>query len=362
MTRRVDIFGEKMMELLACVLMLICVITSCTSRDEEPESDEAWVTLSVATDTDPMMTRADDGTSNNKDWSVNDITVYVFDSKGQVIGSTFSTPNNITNNSFGVDVKARKAQGCTVIAVANAKDLSGDMPFAGVSTLPEFKQKYLKFADAATMQNANSLLMMGKLTGFDTSTGSATISLQRLASKLEFTITVNNDKNTGSPIVVDSYQLCHLPMSAYYAPEDMANISLPGDNTFGNFTEITTPIQSWDATPATYTEYVYANPSTDNQTATYLYIKAHAQASSTDTRKIWESQFKVYLQGATKTDDNSALAAYTILPNYHYKIGITIQGSITSTNGVIVDYQARPYYNPSLAPWGADENKDLDLQ
>lgn len=363
MTHRVDIHGKKMMGWLApLMLALTLMVSSCSPATEGQEGNDAWVTLTISTGGEAAQAKASDaasrasGSAADKDWQVNDLTIYIFDQTGQVIGSSYASYSINSQQDITATVKTRKAQGCTVIALANAGTLSGTYataqttsPFAGVSTLSEFQQKYITFKDMASLESAPCLLMVGYLKGFDTTSSGSNISLQRLASRLDFTITVMDDKVTGFPIVVDSYQLCHAPLSAFYAPADMSAITLPQGAAYVDYTPqntITNP----------YTAYVYANPATTAQDATYLLIKAHTQASPTDTRKIWQSDFKVYLNGITGQAD------YKLLPNYHYSVNITVTGSSQAHHGVIASYKAYPYYSSSLLPWGGDTNKDLDLK
>ena len=373
MTHRVDIHGKKMMGWLApLMLALTLMVSSCSPATEGQEGNDAWVTLTISTgggaaDGGEGMASRASGSAADKDWQVNDLTIYIFDQTGQVIGSSYASYSINSKQDITAKVKTRKAQGCTVIALANAGTLSGTYataqttsPFAGVSTLSEFQQKYITFQSVASLESAPCLLMVGYLTGFDTTSSGSNISLQRLASRLDFTITVNQDKDTGRPIVVDSYQLCHAPLSAFYAPADMSStgITLPSGTSFVEYAANSTAFNSWTSgsNSQSYTAYVYANPATTATDATYLLIKAHSQASNTDTRKIWQSEFKVYLTGIT------GLADYKLLPNYHYSVNITVQGSLKSYHGMIASYKAYPYYSSSLLPWGGDTNKDLDLK
>ena len=374
MTHRVDIHGKKMMGWLApLMLALTLMVSSCSPATEGQEGNDAWVTLTISTGGEAAQAKASDaasrasGSAADKDWQVNDLTIYIFDQTGQVIGSSYASYSINSKQDITAKVKTRKAQGCTVIALANAGTLSGTYataqttsPFAGVSTLSEFQQKYITFQSVASLESAPCLLMVGYLTGFDTTSSGSNISLQRLASRLDFTITVNQDKDTGRPIVVDSYQLCHAPLSAFYAPADMSStgITLPSGTSFVEYAANSTAFNSWTSgsNSQSYTAYVYANPATTATDATYLLIKAHSQASNTDTRKIWQSEFKVYLTGIT------GLADYKLLPNYHYSVNITVQGSLKSYHGMIASYKAYPYYSSSLLPWGGDTNKDLDLK
>lgn len=371
MTHRVDIHGKKMMGWLApLMLALTLMVSSCSPATEGQEGNDAWVTLTISTgggsaDGGEGMASRASGSAADKDWQVNDLTIYIFDQTGQVIGSSYASYSINSKQDITATVKTRKAQNCTVIALANAGTLSGTYataqttsPFAGVSTLSEFQQKYITFKDMASLEGAPCLLMVGYLKGFDTTSSGSNISLQRLASRLDFTITVKADI-TGLPIVVDSYQLCHAPLSAFYAPADMSStgITLPSGTSFVEYAANSTAFNSWTSgsNSQSYTAYVYANPATTATDATYLLIKAHSQASNTDTQKIWQSEFKVYLTGIT------GLADYQLLPNYHYTIGITVQGSATEHNGVIASYTAYPYMAGGFIASWTTENRPTDM-
>lgn len=283
-----------------------------------------------------------------KETAIFDLSIFIFNSKGDVIG--FTSKDFSDGKPTAVDVKTRKATGCSVYAIANAKTLNknGTSPFDGVSTLSVFKTKYLSFPDAKAPDNASCLLMMGVSSGFDTSSASsATITLKRLASRIDYTIAVNNDQTTGFPIVVDSYQLRNVPTTTLCQQSDFTNPSMPSSKTFADFDKVSTPISSVAAPTSAGTYYVYANTDTSNET--YLDIQAHSEVQG---YTVWNSNFRVNMPDKH------------VLPNYHYKIDIVINGSVTGKNGgVITKYEAYPYFSGSiLNPWGPNENKDLDLQ
>lgn len=297
-----------------------------------------------------------------KETAIFDLSIFIFNSNGDVIG--FTSQDFPNGEPTAVDVKTRKATGCSVYAIANAKTLNkGTSPFDGVSTLSVFKAKYLSFADANAPNNANCLLMMGVSSGFDTSSaGSATITLKRLASRIDYTITVKNDETIGFPIVVDSYQLCHVPTSTFYQQSDFTNPSMPSSTTFADFDKVSTPISSVAAATSSTSAgpyYVYANadpnPDPDPSKETYLDIWAHSEVQGAGGTKytVWKSNFKVEMPGKQ------------VLPNYHYKINIVINGSVEGKNGgVITKYEAYPYFSGSiLKPWQPEEtDRNLDLQ
>lgn len=286
----------------------------------------------------------------DKETDIFDLSIFIFNSNGDVIG--FTSQDFKDGKPAAVEVKTRKETGCSVYAVANAKTLNnGTSPFDGVSTLSVFKAKYLSFPDAKAPNDAKCLLMMGVSSGFDTSSASsaspATITLKRLASRIDYTIAVNNDQTTGFPIVVDSYRLCNVPTSTLYQQSDFTSPSMPSSPTFADLDKVSTSILSVAAPTSAGTYYVYANTDTSNET--YLDIQAHSEVQG---YTVWNSNFQV------KMPDGK------VLPNYHYKINIVINGSVTGKNGgFITTYEAYPYFSGAiLNPWGPNENKDLDLQ
>lgn len=196
--------------------------------------------------------------------------------------------------------------------------------------------------------------MMGKTAdnSFDTtnSGSAAAISLQRLASRIDFNFTVNNDKTTGFPIVVDSYQLCNVPTSTFYQQSNF-NSPLMSSSSVSTY-------KSQGGTQKTYTCYVYTNTNTDTDISnktTYLLINAHsAVTAGSTTYKVWNSVFHVYMLEGVK-------------PNMHYTVNITINGSAgtSGVGGVIKTYNAYPYFSgsiPTLNKWQSEPDRNLDLQ
>ena len=349
MTLRVIIYRLGVIPLL----LLLCILAACSQQDLDQE-EQGMVSLKVLAS--PGTKAGEGGTATAtlpKETDIFDLSIFIFNSNGDVIG--FTSQDFSDGKPTAVVVKTRKATGCSVYAVANAKTLNGTSPFDGVSTLSVFQAKYLSFTDAKAPDNASCLLMMGVSSGFDTSSASsaspATITLKRLASRIDYTIAVNNDNATGFPIVVDSYQLRNVPTWTFYQQSDFTNPSMPSSTTFADFDKVSTPISSVAAATSAGTYYVYANDGTSKET--YLDIQAHSEVQGAVTKyTVWKSNFQV------KMPDGK------VKPNYHYKIDIVINGSVTGKDGgVITTYNAYPYFSGSiLNPWGTNENRDLDLQ
>ena len=377
MTLRVGKLVYGLLKLLPCLLAFL-LASSCSSDQysDELKGGETLVTLTVATGNGTTS----DGTgsvttgvasSTDKDNYIKDLLVYIFDKNGNVIGTDQGNYTVTDASTITVKVKTRPAEGCTVYAIANAATLTERaFPFAGVSTLDEFKSQVMSFSTdvdgngLVAQEKSTCLLMVGCLTGFNTTaTANTNITLQRLASKITFNIKAeaNVINDISYPVVIDSYQLCNVPNATYYTHNDMANPTLPAVNKYQKFKEQNkTPVKSWENRTVSYVQYVYANPATDETHATYLLIRAHAQASSSNTAKIWESVFKVYLK-EVKQGGTPMATQYRILPNYHYTVNITIKGSkVTADNGV--ECTAYPFFSGgNLDKWNDGQEKiDFD--
>lgn len=382
MTLRVGKLVYGIIKLLPCLLAVL-LASSCSSdvNSDEQKGDKTLVTLTIAASgnaatasraisgNSSTITRAGVSDSNDKDYYISDLTVMIFDESGYVIGSTTKQASDlsIADGKITIKVLTRAAQNCTVYAIANALALNNNAtPFAGVATLSALKSMVKTYKDADDINKESCLLMMGKTDdkSFDTtnSGSAAAISLQRLASRIDFNFTVNNDKTTdkttGFPIVVDSYQLCNVPTSTLYQQSDFTNNpSMPSGSTSTSLYKSQGSItSSAEGKRETYTCYVYTN--TDASHKTYLLINAHSAVTGSDgTTKyqVWKSVFHVKMPDVVK-------------PNMHYTVNITINGGATHGTaqgdcGVVFTYNAYPYFSGSiLNPWGPNENKDLDLQ
>ena len=378
MTLRVGKLVYGIIKLLPCLLAVL-LASSCSSdvNSDEQKGNKTLVTLTIAASgnaatasravsgNSSTITRAGVSDPTNKDYYIKDLTVLIFDESGDVIGSTTKLASDLSPSSDGkitIQVLTRAAKKCTVYAIANALALNDGAtpPFAGVATLSALQSKVKTYKDADDINKETCLLMMGKTAdnSFDTtnSGSAAAISLQRLASRIDFNFTVNNDKTTdkttGFPIVVDSYQLCNVPTSTFYQQSDFTNPSMPSVSASTSLYQSLEPKAEIDKP---YTCYVYTNTDKDNKT--YLLINAHSAVTGSDgtTYKVWNSVFHVNMPDKVK-------------PNMHYTVNITINGGATHGTaqgdcGFVFTYNAYPYFSGSiLNPWGPNENKDLDLQ
>ena len=384
MTLRVGKLVYGIIKLLPCLLAVL-LASSCSSdvNSDEQKGNKTLVSLTIAASgnaatasravsgNSSTITRGGVSDSGDKDYYISDLTVLIFDESGDVIGSTTKQASDlsIADGKITIKVLTRAAQNCTVYAIANALALNNNAtPFAGVATLSALQSMVKTYKDADDINKESCLLMMGKTAdkSFDTtnSGSAAAISLQRLASRIDFKFTVNNDKKTGFPIVVDSYQLCNVPTSTFYQQSNFNSPLMPSGSalTYKSQGLITSSAEgqglitsSAEGTAKTYTCYVYTN--IDNASnKTYLLINAHSAVTvGSTTYKIWNSVFHVNMLDGVK-------------PNMHYTVNITINGGATPGTaqgdcGAVATYEAYPYFSGSiLNPWGPNENKDLDLQ
>lgn len=372
MTLRVGKLVYGIIKLLPCLLAVL-LASSCSSdvNSDEQKGNKTLVTLTIAASgnaatasravsgNSSTITRAGVSDPTNKDYYIKDLTVLIFDESGDVIGSTTKQApfSPSSDGTITIQVLTRAAKNCTVYAIANALALNGDAtPFAGIATLSALKSMVKTYAYADDINNDKYLLMMGKTAdkSFDTTnSGSAAISLQRLASRIDFKFTVNNDITTGFPIVVDSYQLCNVPTSTFYQQSDFTNPSMPLVSASTPLYQSLKPKAEIDKP---YTCYVYTNTDKDNKT--YLLINAHSAVTGSDgtTYKVWNSVFHVNMPDKVK-------------PNMHYTVNITINGGATGDTdqggcGAVTTYNAYPYFSGSiLKPWQPEEtDRNLDLQ
>lgn len=364
------------LRLTLCVaaLAVLCVLVSCS--DDSDDDGSRTVVLRFSTAQATGVTRADATASTDKDDAVKDLTVLIFDSNDDVIGSKYES-YDYTQTNITVSIQTRVAKGCTVYAFANVGTLIDPNYFHGLSTKSEIDNKVYTMKADGELDTQECLLMKGELDNFDTSTKSATtVSLQRLASKFDITITAKNDATNGSwPITIDKYQLCKIPKTTTLSK--LTDQPVPSDYYNGSETKV--DITSAANSPVTkkIVIYMYGNNvgknanATDwtkrnskNQpkttgTSTFLHIWAHTA--------VWKSEYYVYLGGKTLTADGTSPAYdytdYTIYPNTHYTVGITIQGSGAAENGYRVNYQANIMFNgATLNDWGKDDSREPDMK
>jgi hypothetical protein len=366
------------LRLTLCVaaLAVLCVLVSCS--DDSDDDGSRTVVLRFSTAQAAGVTRAATA-STAKDDAVKDLTVLIFDSNGDVIGSNYGSYTIESSTSFSVSIKTRVAKGCTVYAFANVGTLVDPSYFYGLATKAAVDSKVytLKDNNELNTSNCNCLLMKGELTDFDTSTSAkTTVSLERLASKFDITITAKNDATNGTwPVTIDKYQFFNVPSTTSLAKASSTVPLSYHSDASATVVSNKTSSSSADATVSIPTYYMFGNPVGKNpaatkwtlrnasnlpsgRTCTYIRIWAHTA--------VWKSYFDVYLGGTTLIADGTSptydYTDYTIYPNYHYTVNITIKGSGHAENGARVTYQAIPYFSvASINAWDTDTTTPIDM-
>lgn len=330
-------------------LLVMAAVVALSSCSADETVGDTMVTITVAAPSSAAspatpaaksgaLTRAITAADEGK---IQDLLVLIFNDKDEIIGYTYGSYSLGSDGKVSVNVNTRKATGCTVYVVANAGTTSGMGNFASVRTKSDFDALYAQLSSPADLGNGSSLLMFGSRSGYDTSK-SGTVTLNRLSAKTELSIVV------GSGITLDSYQLCHAPLSAYYVDNKTSVTASPKG--YGDF-----PVVSSSATATTVnaTYYLYeslvgkgSNTNSDGwegrykakapANATYLVIKAHTAS--------WKSTYYVYLGGKTlssATNTSYDYTDYTIYRNTDYKVTVTLSGGGSAEDGYRVDYDAR---------------------
>ena len=347
---RCAVHGIRKTAVSGLLVMAAVVALSSCSADEAGGDTMVTITVtappSAASPATPAaksgaLTRAITAADEGK---IQDLLVLIFNDKDEIIGYTYGSYSLGSDGKVSVNVNTRKATGCTVYVVANAGTTSGMEAFSSVRTKADFDALYANVSSPEALGDANSLLMFGKITDFST-TSTGSVSLRRLSAKTELSIEV------GSGITLDSYQLCHAPLSAYYVDTKTSVTASPKG--YGDF-----PVVSSSATAATVnaTYYLYeslvgkgSNTNSDGwkgrykanapANATYLVITAHTSS--------WKSTYYVYLGGKTLTSDTGTsydYTDYTIYRNTDYKVTVTLSGSGSAEEGLRVDYAAKEYF------------------
>ena len=332
-------------------LLVMAAVVALSSCSADEAGGDTMVTITVAAPpsaASPTVSAAKSGALTRAitavdEGKIQDLLVLIFNDKDEIIGYTYGSYSLGSDGKVSVNVNTRKATGCTVYVVANAGTTSGMGNFASVRTKSDFDALYAQLSSPADLGNGSSLLMFGSQSGYDTSK-SGTVTLNRLSAKTEFSIVV------GSGITLDSYQLCHAPLLAYYVDNKTPVTASPKD--YDDF-----PVMSSSATATTVnaTYYLYeslvgkgSNTNSDGwkgrykakapANATYLVIKAHTAS--------WKSTYYVYLGGKELSSATSAsydYTDYTIYRNTDYKVTVTLSGSGSAEEGLRVDYAAKEY-------------------
>lgn len=316
---------------ITCLLGLCMVFVSCSDYEAfytYNDNDSTNIVINAGY----SMTKAVDNSV-----TINDLTVYVFDSNGNTIGWGYQNYTS-SPSTYQLTIKSRKANNCTIYAVANGTQILSIANRNKIPNKAEFDNLYYNYGTLSNIQNETDHILFGKNSGFNTDNGTASLSLSRLYSTYKFNIKINNDQSNQYGIVMDSYQLCNLPTGIYisgtkksenYVDDNLVAIS--SGNESGSTVTFTKTILS-----------NYLDKGTNDNTrgwgdrssryapsgASYLEIKCHSQ--------LWTSTYYYYLGGKTQSSTyNSAYdyTDYSIYPNCNYTANIEINGNGASEDG-----------------------------
>ncbi len=354
-------------------LFLVAIVFAASScSDEKVGTDEAVVTLScksfyadsLANQNNCMRTAVPTrAISTSTENIVQDLTVYIFNSAGDVIGHDYSSYSIDSQTTISMSITTRAATGCTIYAVANA----GSGTFKGVYNKALFDEKYASIAGASDLETQSDYaIMFGKMTDVNISSGAnnlGTITLDRLLSKITFKIIPHNAV-TAWPITITGYQLHHVPLECYYS--DTHNVNTTQLTSYGDFAAVTPTSNNTDGKTLTFTYYVYENQAgtnpaatnwklrnKTNHTAKASYLTVNAQTA------IWKSTYYIYLGGKNLTASDTGSSGstydytdYNLYRNTNYTVTVNINGSGASEDDVRVDYDANIYFGtPGISSW-----------
>lgn len=336
MTHRVTIYNG----FTAFFITLLCLLAACSPQEETQIGGER-VDVKVMASANTMMAGAETPeVLPDAEKNIYDLSVFLFAKNGKLLHSKTEQFTGDPAAKKTVRLETFEATGCTVYVLANAIKSGAKVDdFYQIRTLDEFSKKFHTFKDRLKSESPECLLMAGIKTGYNTSEKTLDMKLTRLQSKLTFNLTVKNDRGSGFPITIDSYQLMNVPEQVLYMPNFDSPL-MPQSRTFVPYPAVENPTGD----KLTYTCYMPLNSEVQDK-ATYLKIFAHC--GTEDGTKIWNSEFKIPI-----LNSNANRNFNWVLPNYRYQINVTIQGSSTSSGGgVIVDSQVHPYFKFTLNPW-----------
>ncbi|WP_081618583.1 DUF4906 domain-containing protein [Segatella paludivivens] len=343
------------------------LMQSCSENDNAADNKAVVVLTCKSLDTDTStqkdssVTRAITPASEG---SIQDITVYIFDSNGDVIGSQYSAGS--ISNSVSASITTRATNNCTIYVVANA----GSGRFAGIYNKAKFDQEYATITSAANLASGSTYpIMFGKAIGFNINPGanSTSIAVAKLLSKITFNIIPKNADAT-YPITIDNYQLHNVPLNCHFV--DTYTSATNNLHSYGDFDPVTPTANNTDGSTLSFTYYVYENLAGTNSASTtwklrnknnapgyasYLTVDAHTA--------IWKSRYYIYLGGKLLTSTGASptydYTDYNIYRNTNYTVTVNITGSGSGEDNLRVDYDANIYFSsPGINQW---TNNPIDV-
>lgn len=311
---------------LCLIVFGMVLMPSCNTNLDALESVEETTISFQVNDEDESATyhtRAVDG--------ITDVIAFIFNQQGNLIGKgEASSVSSLT-------VTTRKEDNCTVCVVANSKSAISSSWLSNVRMKSDIDNLYYDVLNSGTPKISN--IMYGEKAGYSTkTTATCTISLHKIYSNFQFSIKLEKDKSTNLSIVLDSYQLCHLPKGTFlsgtkqstsYYDEPVVNLS--SNNESGSTITFTKSLLMNPLPKGTNVNskgWGYRSSKHAPGNASYLKIKAHSQ--------MWQTTFYYYLGGKNLPSTYSSTADYTdysIYPNMSYNASITMNGNGAEEDG-----------------------------
>lgn len=345
------------------LIITVSPFFSSCSNIYDGVTDDTAVRLTVSVPNSASSKVDEQGTetraiSSSNENAIESLLVLIFNSEGDVIGYNYGSYSLDSNGQIAVTVNTRKATGCTVYVIGNAHTTTSMGDFSNVRTLSDFENLSTKITSASSLGDGSCLPMFGKITSFDT-TKSGSVTLNHIESKFNINIVV------GSGITLDSYQLCHVPLSAYYIDTKTAP-SVPSGTSYGNFSAVSSTATNATVTSTYYTlESLVGKGSNSNingwkgryaskapSDATYLLINAHTPT--------WKSTYRIYLGGKQLTSETNTSYDYTdysIYRNTAYNVTVNLSGSGMAEDGCRVSFNSKIYdftSSTTLTAWGSN--------
>ena len=346
--------------LTASLFMAMAILASCSGDMNFGMKGNATVKITMKV---PQQKNISTRTSNltGNESKVNDLTVLIFNSDNQLIGEGYVSAPSAANDTYQLSVNTRKADMCTIYAVANAGEnafTSGDgsntVKGVGhpINTVDDFKKACSELSSTSDIGSQSGALMEGVLNNENIGAGNTTLTdivpLYRLCTMMNF------DIKPASDIRITGYQLHEVPMSSYITDRTKETSPLYNpNNKFDNFSAVTLPTPTAGA-EVKDTYYIYENlAGTKNQAVDARTRNTYAPgtASYIDIYAVgphWKSTYRVYLGGTGTTDYGN----YNILRNYNYTYTISILSS--GVYDVRVTCYPELINNASATSWGSN--------
>ena len=327
-------------------IAVVFSLTGCSSDADIPESDAAVVRLAFFAEGQPGLMR----TLSAANWSaVNNLAVCIYDNGGNAIGyKREDSPTEVSSGLYKMDVNTHKATGCNIYASAN---IAAGL-FSDGSKLTAVKDKKLTRTALTDLAADTEVPMIGvygstvNITGGTQTIGN--VELKRICSQIALKIT------PGTDILINSYQLCHMPLGSYYIEREPADWTAPA--TYADFAEVNTANSTVAVTNSYFVYESLAGSSTGLTAETDRYTaNAPTEASYllvSATGPGWKSVFRIYL-GGLDLDGTVNHNNFNVYRNCRYTVEVQINGA--SSSDLRIDKSIEPLsLTTTINPWGDD--------